>query len=134
MIVSIGEHIARLYNRFPARNEELDYYSPEALVENKTIDYNKHCKFKFGEYVQAQHTNQPTDIMVERRIDGIYLYPNLNSQGGHVIMNLNTGRIISRGNVVSIPLTEHVKERVENMAIQQGIDQVKFTNKKGYQE
>ena len=43
--------------------------------------------------------SEPTNDMTERGIDGIYLRPNENDQGGHLVMNLNTGRRISRNKV-----------------------------------
>ena len=59
----------------------LSYYSPEAIVTQKALDYNKHCKYSFGEYVQAHHENLNTNDMKERTIDAIYLRPNSNMQG-----------------------------------------------------
>ena len=69
--------------------------------------------------------------MTERGIDGIYLRPNENLQGGHLIMNLNTGKRISRPRVTAIPLTAHVKQHVEEMALTEGITTIKITNKDG---
>ena len=46
-------------------------------------------------------------------------------------MNLSTGNEITRSSVTSSPLTVNVRERVEQMAIDQGITHLKFTNKNG---
>ena len=46
-------------------------------------------------------------------------------------MNLNTGKRITRSKIMSVPLTEMVIRRVEDMAQQQLITHVKFTNKTG---
>ena len=69
--------------------------------------------------------------MKERTIDAIYLCPNDNMQGNHVCMNLSTGKRITRNKITPVPLSEVVKNRVEQMAVDQGITHVKFTNKKG---
>jgi len=79
-------------------------------MTQQPLDYNKHCKYKFGEYLQAHHQNQPTNTMAERTINAIYLQPNDNTQGGHVLMNLNTGEKFSRGQVAAVPLTQAVKD------------------------
>ena len=101
------------------------------LVAQKVLDYKKHFQHEFGEYVQAMHENDPTNAMTEWSIDGIYLHPNMNQQGGHVIMNLNTGKIITRSRVITIPLTKMVKDTVEQMAIRQGFTKMKYLNKNG---
>ena len=41
------------------------------------------------------------------------------------------GKCITRGQITPIPLTSVVRNTVEDMAQQQGITHVKFTNKKG---
>ena len=69
--------------------------------------------------------------MKERTIDAIYLCPNINIQGGHVCMNLSTGKRITRNKITPVPMSEVVKNRVEQIATDQGITLVKFTNKKG---
>ena len=69
--------------------------------------------------------------MKERTIDAICLCPNDNMQGGHVCMNLSKGKRMTRNKITLVPLSEVVKNRVEQMAVAQGITHVKFTNKKG---
>ena len=101
------------------------------LVAQKVLDYEKHCQHEFGEYLQAMHENDPTNAMTERSIDGIYLHPNTNQQGGHVIMNMNTGKIITRGRVVTVPLSKTIKDTVEQMAYRQGFKKMKDSNKNG---
>ena len=96
MIIALGEQVAKRLNMFPAKNGISEYYSPETIVTGRMLDYKKHLQHEFGEYVQGTNQNNPTRSMIERCIDGIYLYPNMNKQGGHVIMNLSTGRVLTR--------------------------------------
>ena len=131
MIQALVETSASKLNMFPAKHGMSQYYSPEAIVTQRGLDYDKHCKCIFGEYVIATHQNNPTNVMRERGIDAIYLRPNDNRQGGHIVMNLNTGQVITRGKVTPVPMTNEVKKKVEQMAIQQGITAVKFTNDRG---
>ena len=98
------------------------------IVTGKTLDYDKHLKYEFGTYVQAHTKNEPTNQMTERAIDRIYLRPNTNRQGSHIVMNLTTGQAITRSNIDVVPLPGTVKEQVEEMALSQGIQLVKFTN------
>ena len=69
--------------------------------------------------------------MRQRTLDAIYLGPNDNDQGGHVLMDLTTGFRITRDRVHPCPLTLLVKNQVEALAKEQGITDMKFTNKKG---
>ena len=48
------------WNAFPKSNGVSETLSPRTIVTGRNIDYNRHCKFTFGEYVQAheQHDNQ----------------------------------------------------------------------------
>ena len=129
MIIALGEYVAEYYNMFPAKHGVSEYYSPNMLVEQKVLDYEKHCKYEFGEYVQAAHENDPTNVMTERSIDAIYLYPNTNQQGGHVVMNVHTGKRITRNKVIGLPLSKTIRDAVEQMATNQGIKQMKYHNK-----
>ena len=58
--------------------------------------------------------------MKERRIDAIYLCPINNMQGGHVCMNLITGKRITRSKITPVQIAEVVKNRVEQLAVDQG--------------
>ena len=68
--------------------------------------------------------------MKERTIDAIYLCPNNNIQGGHVYMNLSTGKRITRNKITPVPLSEVVKNRVEQMAADQEITCMKLSTGK----
>ena len=131
MIKELAELSAERLNMFPAKHGVSSYYSPEALVTGRILNFNKHCKYSFGEYVQAYHENIKKSDMTERTIDAVYLRTNNNYQGGHICMNLNSGMRLTTSKVTPIPMTDIVKEKVEEMALKQGINKVKFTNKKG---
>ena len=67
------------------------HYSPWQLMGNPQLDYKRHFKACFGDYVQANNENVPTNDMRPRTLDCIYLYPNVSDpQGGHVLMNIET--------------------------------------------
>jgi hypothetical protein len=52
-------------------------------------------------------------------------------QGGHELMDLNRGQLISRNIVHEIPVTDVVIKAVKNMAYQQGFKSLKFKNRNG---
>ena len=131
MITELVELCASGLNVFPAIGGISSYYRPEALMIGKVIDYNKHCKFEFGEYVLAHTETNPTKKMKECTIEGIYLQASTNLKGGHVIMNLSTGKKITRPQLTAVPLTETVKQKVEQMVQDQNITTVKFNNLTG---
>lgn len=55
MIEDSTEISAEKTNMFPAKHGISLYYSPEAIVMQWTLDYKKHCKYSFGDYVQAHN-------------------------------------------------------------------------------
>jgi hypothetical protein len=119
------------FNFFVAKRGVSDHLSPETIVTGRTLDYKKHCRYEFGEYVQADTYTEPRNDMRERTLDAIYLRPNDNDQGGHILMDLTTGARITRHRIHPCPLTLLVKNKVESLAKAQGITNMKFTNKKG---
>ena len=60
-------------------------------MNKHNIDYNKHCKYAFGAYVQAYQENEKKNDNKPCTIDCIYLEPEMNDSGGHIVMNLVTG-------------------------------------------
>ena len=60
-------------NMFPAKGGVSEYYSPHMILSRKNVDYNKHCAYTFGSYVQASQENNLTNTQAPRTIDAIYL-------------------------------------------------------------
>ena len=118
-------------NFFPAKGGVSTYYSPRMIMDQTNLDYTKHCTTPFGAYVQAYHETNPHNTSVSRTRDGIYLCPNNNFQGGHEVMDLNTGRVITCRKVTEIPVTDVVIKAVEAMAHNQGFKNLKFKNRHG---
>jgi len=77
------------------------------LVGGRNIDYEKHCQIPFGAYVQANQEKNPKNTNAPCTIDAIYLHPvPRNIQGGHELMDLNSGQLITRQCVWEIPVTD----------------------------
>ncbi|MGC8483976.1 MAG: hypothetical protein ACP5OE_10085 [Thermodesulfobium sp.] len=113
-------------NLLPAKGGVSPYLSPHVILGGRNWDFNKHCQIPFGAYVQAyqenapKNTNDPRTIDANtndpRTIDAIYLRPANNIQGGHELMDLNSGRVITRPRVWEIPVTPVIVRAVEDMA------------------
>ena len=54
-----------------------------------------------------------------------------NVQGGHEVMALNTGLLLSTSTVTKLPITDVVVKAVENLAYNQGFKSLKFQNRRG---
>jgi hypothetical protein len=116
-------------NLFPAKGGVSAYLSPHMIMTGRNLDYTKHCQVPFGTYVQANQENLPTNTLAPRTIDAIYLRPMSNLQGGHELMNLHTGQVITRNRIWERPLTDLVIQTVEQMAADQGIKTLKLSGR-----
>ena len=126
---ALAKVVTNQLNWLPAKGGISAYLSPYTLMNGRNIDYNKHLKFPFGAYVQVN--NDTTNTLAPRTLGAIYVAPTENLQGGHVVMDLNTGKFITRQTVTKIPMTQLVIDRLNAMAAQQGIKSLKITSQKG---
>ena len=88
--------------------------SPRTIITGQLLDYHKHCRYEFGEYVQTheEHDNS----LQSRTVGAIALRPTGNQQGGYFFMSLHTGRIINRLHATKLPMPSEVIIRVEQLA------------------
>jgi hypothetical protein len=121
-------------NRFPAKGGISANYSPYTILTGQAIDFKKHLAIPFGSYVQANNKNDPSNTNAPRTLDCIYLGLVMdNRQGGHKLLHLGTGKVITRPQVKKIPMSDTIIRAVENMARCQGVKQLKFTHRDGTQ-
>ena len=104
-------------NAFPYEKGVSDRMSPRTIVTGQVVDYSKHCKYEFGEYVQVheEHDNS----MAPRTVGALALRPTGNAQGNWYFLSLSTGRILNRTNGTKLPMPGEVIERVHAMARRQ---------------
>ena len=91
--------------------------SPRAIVTGQRIDFNLHCKYEFGEYVQTHEQHDNT--MATRTVGALALRPTGNAQGGHYFFSLSTGRVINRSHATRLPMPAEVIDRVHVLARRQ---------------
>eukprot|EP00957_Ditylum_brightwellii_P117649 8974200-Ditylum_brightwellii.AAC.1 len=67
-------------NIFPSAKPVSGNMSPHTLITGEVIDFNKHCKLKYGSYVQTHESHD--NSMQPQTVGSIALRPTWNSQGG----------------------------------------------------
>ena len=101
MIRFLAMECTNKLNLFPVKGGISDYFSPRAILNQRGLDYEKECKIPFGTYVQANNDNLPSNTNAPRTLDAIYPRPTQSLQNGHELMDLNTGKLITRAKAVS---------------------------------
>lgn len=116
-----------MLNVFPAKGGISSHYSPHVILGRRHIDFDKHYKCEFGEFVLTHMEPKPSNKGDMRGIDSIYLRPRTDiPQGGHYTMNLHTGKVLTSSKVTIYPMTQVVIGAVEKMAKSQGMKPLRF--------
>ena len=104
-------------NMFPRKGGISQTMSPRTLLTGLTMNYHRHCRLEFGEYVQTheEHDNS----LNPRTVGALALRPTGNVQGGYFFFSLTTGKVINRMRWTRIPMPKEVIDRVERMARQE---------------
>ena len=113
---------------FPSKTGFLAHYIPHMILSQNNWYYNKHIQVELGAYVHSSQVNDPNNTNCPRTLDGIYFCLASNLQGGHQIMDLKTGQLITRPKLVKIPISYAVINSVEKMAEDQGFSSLKIYN------
>jgi hypothetical protein len=71
------------------------------------------------------------NLNVTRPLDAIYLRLAHNQQRGHELMDLNSGKLITRNIVHKIPVTNVIIKAVKTMAYNQSSKTLKFKSHQG---
>jgi len=103
-------------NYFPAQNGVSKYYIPRMILHKQNINFDKHCKYVFGEYVKAHDKPTHSNTNEARSLDCIYLRPVSSSQGGHELWYLTTNSVLIHRCITSIPITQGVINMVHMLA------------------
>ena len=131
MIEGLAMDCTNKLNLFPVKGGISPYFSPHTLMGGPRLDYNKHLKVAFGTYVMASNEPWPSNTPEARAIDAIFLAPPNARENAYAVMNLHSGRRVSRRHVHPLPLTESAKQAVEKLAEMGGFKSLKFRNRHG---
>jgi hypothetical protein len=117
LVIEMAKHAIYWINSFPHPNGVSDNISPRTIITGQTVDFNRHCKYEFGQYVQTheEHDNS----MAPRTIGALALRPTGNAQGNYYFFSLSTGRILNRVHATKLSMPDDVIERVHAMARRQ---------------
>ena len=120
LIVEMGKASVFWLNSLPQKNGLGSELSPRTIVTGQKLDFKRHCRFQFGQYVQTheEHNNS----MSPRTVGALALRPTGNAQGSHYFMSLSTGRVLNRLRGTALPMPDDVIDRVHRMARQQKAD------------
>jgi hypothetical protein len=117
LVIEMAKSCVFWLNSFPHPNGVSADLSPRTIITGQSIDFNRHCKYEFGQYVQSheQHDNS----MAPRTIGALATRPTGNEQGSFYFFSLSTGRVINRGNATPLPMPDDVIDRVHVLARRQ---------------
>jgi hypothetical protein len=101
-------------NAFPHPLGISQTLSPRQIITGQTIDYNRHCKYEFGQYVQTHEDHD--NSMHTRTVGALALRPTGNQQGNYYFFSLTTGRVLNRTHATPLPMPNEVIERVHTLA------------------
>ncbi len=132
MIRHIAMDVTFKANCFPSKTGVSNEHSPHVIVTRRHLDYAKHCAIPTGAFVQATHVNKITNNQKPRTTDAVYLRASPQSiQGGHEVLNLDSGRVLSRQAVKVLPTPQWVIERVNELGEEDYPNKLKFSDRYG---
>lgn len=99
-------------NAFVNDNGVSDVYLPRKLVTGLKVDYAKHCRARWGAYVEASDDLEITNTQRDRTSPCIMLGPTGNSQGSVWCFNLETKAVVKRRTITLLPMPDRVVRRV----------------------
>jgi hypothetical protein len=101
-------------NAFPHRLGISQTLSPRTIVTELGIDYAKHCRIEYGQYIQTHGKHNNT--MTTRTIGALALRPTGNQQGGYYFYSLMSGQCLHRTHWTKLPMPAEVRDRVHALA------------------
>ena len=121
LVKALVMEAARKLNMFPNKHGVSKYYSPRMILHHQNIDYDRHCKFSTGMYVEGHDEPDPSNTNAPRSLDCIYLRPTNSAQGGHDLLHLATNKQITRRKVTACPITPSIIRQVHAIAEMEGM-------------
>ena len=101
-------------------------------MTGKHLDYSKHVRAEFGEYV-LMHEEHDSG-MCEQTIGAICLGPTGNQQGGHYFMSLATSERLVQSRWTALPMPREAQSRVNKFGIKQEMPKtLTFADRHGHE-
>lgn len=119
MVAGAVTYSIKLRNELPADNGVSTHLSPATLITGRPApDYHDLTKLTFGTYVQTT-IGPTTNTNKSRTMGAIALFPSGNTSGSWYFMSTLTGDVIHRYWWKTLPATEDVIKRVNDIALEQ---------------
>jgi hypothetical protein len=131
LIKCVVQECTRKLNFFPVKHGCSEYFSPREILHEQKLNYAHECQIPTLSYVLIHYEPTPTNSMQPRALDGIYMRPISNANGGHEVLHLATNEIITWRNLTVIPITPAVIKAVETLAKRDDVYSFKIESQKG---
>ena len=117
LVIEMAKTVVFWLNAFPPLGGASRDLSPRTILTGQKVDYKRHCRFQFGEYVQTheEHDNS----MNPRTVGALALRPAGNGQGSFYFLSVTTGRVLNRLHATALPMPDDIIDKVHRMARQQ---------------
>lgn len=109
-IIYLMKFIVLWMNAFPSGSGVSDEFLPREIVSGLRLDFAKHCRSRFGSYVEANQDSDITNTLNDRTAPCILLGPTGNVQGSVNCYNLETMKVVVRRTMRHAPPT-HSRSR-----------------------
>jgi hypothetical protein len=123
-IIELVYYASLWLNAFPPSSGVSDTYSPRTIMTGTTLDFAKHCKLPFGDYVKAHEEYTQTNTTAKRTHVVIFLGPTGNFQRSYKMMCIRTGRKVTRKQFKELPMPDSVVKRIEAIALKEKQEKV----------
>ena len=114
LVIEMAKTAVFWMNVFPVEKGVSQDLSPRTILTGQQVDYKRHCRYQFGEYVQTheEHNNS----MNPRTVGAIALRPVGNGQGSFYFLSIATGRVLNRLHATALPMPDDVIDKLHRMA------------------
>jgi hypothetical protein len=111
-IVHLLKFVVLWLNTFPSDNGVSTEFSPREIVTSLRLEYAKHCKARFGAYIEASQDPDVSNTTDDRTAPCIVLGPTGNEQGSVFCFNLETKKVVTRRVIKPLPMPDQVVRRI----------------------
>eukprot|EP00804_Cyclotella_cryptica_P008709 CCRYP_018545-RA/>CCRYP_018545-RA protein AED:0.54 eAED:0.53 QI:0/0/0/1/0/0/3/0/279 len=112
IVIHLMKFVVMWISAVPHKNGISTVMSPREMVLGMKMDFKKHCRVRFGAYVEASCDEMVTNTLRDRTEECIALGPTGNLQGSIACFNLNTGRVVSRRTITVLPMSDRIIKRL----------------------
>jgi hypothetical protein len=114
LVIEMAKQAVFWLHSFPRVDGVSNHMSPREIMTGQRLDYARHCRFEYGEYIQTHE--QHDSSMTPCTIGALALWPTGNVQGTWYFMSLSTGRVLKQNHATQLPMPHEVIDTVHRMA------------------